>query len=128
MIKILKVYVKDTEAGLLLDTVDRMKVCFPFIKNFVTFHIIYPAERPLDFALARDWAHVHCDELLRLLRSWKEEDNNVIPIGLLRNIARSAVLTDSFLMTDIQAYPRIVFEQNSGILALYSRDAHLKTF
>ena len=113
--KILKVYVKDTEAGLLLDTVDRMKVCFPFIKNFVTFHIVYPAERPLDFALAGDWAHVHCDELLRLLRSWNEEDNNVIPVGLLRNIARSAVLTDSFLMTDIQAYPRTVFE-SSGFL------------
>ena len=92
----------------MLDTVDRMKVCFPFIKNFVTFHFVYPAERPVDFAMAGDWAHVHCDELLRLLRSWNEEENDVIPIGLLRNIARSSILTDSFLMTDIQAYPRTV--------------------
>ena len=90
-----------------------MKICFPFIKNYVTFHFIYPAEKPVDFGLAGEWTHLHCDELLKILRSWERMEDVIIPVGLLRNVARSAVITNSFLMVDIQAYPRMVFNFNA---------------
>ena len=114
------VFVQLAGVSLLNDVIERMRVCFPFIYDYVEFHLVYEADVALDLSFIGTWSHISCDEVIKLLNSVSDDID--LPLGLLWNVARIrlSLFSSHSEANEIYAFfmvrPRMLFiyDSNTG--------------
>jgi len=103
------IFVPNEDASVASDAVTLLKKCFPKIKKHVSFHLVYPANHPADLTHVGEWLSLSCDELLEKLENYGYQNYMVgdlaFPHNVLRNAARTGVLSEFVFLVDIDTIP-----------------------
>ena len=94
--------------------IEKLRYCDPLITKYVTFHLVYPADIPADISERTVLEDLSCDELdaeIEMLPVF-DKDQIVYPHNVLRNVARSAVYTEFFLLIDVDLLPSSGLRKN----------------
>ena len=102
------VFVAPDAVSLALSLLSGLRVCYPDVRRYVDFHIVFPSHAPLPPSQRRE---VHdCRETEQLVEELKIRGSNYAeqkeyPINLLRNVARRYSGSEFTLVTDIDMLP-----------------------
>lgn len=96
------------------DAIHMLRKCYPKISENVMFHLVYPAEQPADLAYTTGWRDLECADFIYQLKAFTSTENEAIifPHNVLRNVARSAVHSEFFLLLDIDLAPSLNLRQS----------------
>ncbi|CAK8679655.1 unnamed protein product [Clavelina lepadiformis] len=105
------VFAPNQDASYADDAIAVLRRCFPGIKKHVTFHIVYPASHLGDLGQVGGWLRLTCAQILFKLENYGYQNYDVagisFPHNVLRNAARSGVLTQHVLLVDIDVMPNV---------------------
>jgi len=115
------------------DAIDGLRLCWPVLREFMTFHLVYPTDTPANMTNTGTFAYLSCKDITRRLMTQKsvmqtDEElayNIQYPHNLLRNIAREGALTEFDLVVDAGMTPsdnlRPLFIEFARINGLFSK-------
>lgn len=127
------------EAVVALHGIDLLRKCEPEVKEFVTFHVMYPTAKIPQFTEANDkLLSDDCTEALSALTdlktkgNYQREDKIKYPQNSLRNLARDNLNTNLFYLVDIDTVPcsslRHDFDKFATKKGLYENPDMLEAF
>jgi len=103
------IFVPNLDASVASDAITVLKRCYPKIGYYVTFHLVYPAVHRADTSKKRSWLMFSCDEVVEMLQKYGYENYMVgdlsFPHNVLRNSARTGVMTKYLFLIDIDIVP-----------------------
>jgi len=103
------IFVPNMDASVASDAITVLKRCHPKIDYYVTFHLVYPAVHQADISMKSEWLQLSCDEVLKMLKNNGYENYMVgdlsFPHNILRNSARTGVMTKFLFLIDIDIVP-----------------------
>lgn len=109
------IFLTDPKINLMAAVTHMLHRCFPSLRQSVSFHLVYPLNKPVstDFG---DYAHLldlECNESAEKLfqeasRAFPNENYDhgvLVPVNLLRNVARKNAWSEFVFLIDIDMYP-----------------------
>ena len=109
-------YAPGLDASFLDDAIDGLRMCWRKLRKNVIFHVVYPQSRPANMSQVGSMVYLSCKDVTNRLRQRKPIDIRshllTYPHNVMRNAARSSVITHWVLHLDTEVIPTSTLRQN----------------
>lgn len=107
------VFAPGSDAAHADDVIDGLRMCWTEVRHHVVFHLVYPSDDVADVGEAGSFVYLACKDVIRRLRKMTSSSaGGKYPHNVMRNVARSGVITRYVVDADGDALPSSNLRKN----------------